>query len=444
MGVVYRFRYLLPPKLTRAIRDRLVERKLERHREQQRRELPPEIIAAETAPAAKAPIPIPTLPPAWPGFRGAARDGIVRSAVRSLPWPAGGPNVLWKQPIGGGQGSFAIAGGRAYTIEQRGSREVVASYLLRTGRELWTHRYEAYFQGPNGPPGPRSTPTVSGDRLYSLGSTGELRCLDAATGDLKWRRQILKDAESKNIAWGMTGSPLVQDGRVYVAPGGLGAAVIAYRADTGEPVWRSGNHSGGYAAPVIERVAGELQLLVFDGDGLSAYRPGDGSELWHFPWVTEWRVNASQPMVVDSESVFVSSGYGKGCGLLRVRREKKGYVVEPVWNNRNLKIQYSSAVFKDQYLYGPDDGILVCLDARSGERKWKGGRYGRAQVVLAGDYLVILCENGDLALVQANPEKYQELSRVPALDSDTMNHPAFGEGKMLIRNDREMMCLDMK
>ena len=379
----------------------------------------------------------------WPEFRGRHRDGIVRENLPSLPWPAEGPPILWKQPVGGGQASFAAAGGRVYTIEQRGEQEHVTSYAIETGQELWTRHYEAHFQS-GGPPGPRATPTVAKTWVFALGASGVLNCLDAATGEMIWQRNVLEDAATRNLYWGMAGSPLVRGGKVYLAPGGPEASVIAYDARSGAPLWKSGNHKAGYSSPLIAALGGREHLVIFDGTGLSAYDPETGTVLWHYPWETNLGANVAQPIFVDDSHIFISSE--RACALLRVISHDGRLGIERVWENRNLKLKYSSAVLSDGHIYGPDGAsgaIFVCLDAKTGKRKWKGGRYGFGQVILAGQYLVILCENGDLALVEATPESHREVSRVQALDGDTFSHPVMAEGKLLVRNHREMICFDL-
>lgn len=395
----------------------------------------------ETVPVA-ASAPVENLETQWPEFRGLARDGVVRSAVQ-LPWPEEGPRLLWEQPIGGGHGSFAIVGGRAYTIEQRGEDEVVACYAAESGREVWTHHYAARFNEFFGGPGPRTTPTVHKGRVFALGATGVLTCLDAASGRLHWQRNILEDAGAENLTWAVSASPLVYEARVYVVAGGQGASVVAYDETSGEPVLKGGDRKAGYASPMIATLAGTMHLLVFDGAGLSAYAPADLGELWHFSWKTSNDVNAGQPIVVGDREVFISSAYGHGCALLRVTGSDGRLAVEQVWFDRNLKLKFSSAVLRDGYVYGLDNDILTCVDVQNGKQLWKGGRYGYGQLVLADPFLIVQCESGDLALVEATPQGHRELSRVEALGSRTWNHPAVADGKLLVRNDRRMMCYDI-
>lgn len=400
----------------------------------------PQPVAPEPAVVKQAPA-----KPAWPGFRGPRRDGVSQDSAAKLPWPESGPKLVWEQPIGGGHGSFAVAAGRAYTLEQRGGEEVVAAYDVEDGTELWTHRYAAHFK-PNtiGTSGPRTTPAVSDGRVYSLGAAGDLVCLDAATGDRLWHRDILADAGAENLTWGMAGSPLVDGGRVYVIPGGPGASVVAYDAATGEEVWRAGDAKAGYASPTIAELGGMRQLLAFGGVELTAYAPEDGRVLWSHAWETDFDVNASQPIVVDGEHVLVSSEYGKGAALLRIKDSGAGYEVETVWKNNRMKSKFGGAVLHDGKIYGPDGAIFACLDVRTGERCWKGGRYGYSFPLLLGDHILIQCENGDLALIRATPEGHQEISRVSALDGDTANHPAIWDGRLLIRNHRTMTCFDLR
>jgi outer membrane protein assembly factor BamB len=329
-------------------------------------------------------------------------------------------------------------------MEQRSGDEAITCYELESGRELWATRYPGRFNPDTmGPGGPRATPTISGDRIYALGGTGVLSCLQARTGKVIWRRNALEDAKGQNITWGMAGSPLAYKDKVYVSPGGRSAAVIAYHARTGEPVWKSGNRTAGYASPMLARVAKVTQLFIFDGEGLSAYNPDVGKPLWHYPWKTDFGVNASQPIVVDDQHVLLSSAYDRGAALLRIVRRDEVLAVEPVWTNRNLKLKFGGGVFHKGFIYGPDDSIMVCIDARTGARCWKGGRYGNSQVLLVAGRLIIQCQNGDLALVEATNQEHREIIRFPALEGETWNYPAIGESKLLLRNDRQMMCYDL-
>ena len=390
----------------------------------------------------------------WPAFRGLFRDGIVRSSQFAMPWDKlRGPKVHWTRPVGGGLGSFAITGDLIYTLEQRKDQEAVVCYQLRTGDLHWIHSYKAHFDELLGGPGPRTTPTIRDGRVYTIGATGTLLCLSALTGKEIWKRDILKDANAPNLQWAVSASPLIVDNLVFTVPGGEQASLLAYDRNTGKIVKKLGKASAGYSSPVVATLLGIQQLLVFDAAGLSSYQPKSGQLLWHYPWETTQNINVAQPLVVDDEHLFISSGYGVGGALIRLTKKQTeglentvaaSYEPTLVWKNRRLRLKFSSAVIKDHFIYGLDENILTCLDAKTGKRQWKAGRYGYGQIVLMDSYLLIQCENGDLAIVRANPEEHQEIDRVTALDNKTWNHPALSQGFLLIRNDRKMMCFDLR
>jgi outer membrane protein assembly factor BamB len=439
--------------------DRAAE--IARHREAQRREGPPPEPPAPPVPplpdTGEAPAPADEVPagapvtPAtpstyWTDFRGPARDGHYQQRPIRTDWPAGPLPALWKQPIGGGYASFVVAGGRAFTIEQRGSQEVVAAYDVTTGRELWTNAWNARFRESMGGDGPRATPTWHDGRVYALGGHGELRCLEEASGRLLWRTNILEDAGATNLQWGMAGAPLVVDDNVVVLPGGQGGkSVAAYHKVTGRRAWSALDDTQAYSSPMLVTLAGVRQILVFSGSRLLGLAPGGGEVLWEFPWTTQFGVNASQPLLLSDRRVFISTGYGSGAAAIELTREAGGRLaVTELWRTNRMKNQFTSSVLHEGYIYGLDEAILACLDASTGELKWKGGRYGYGQVMLASGHLIVLTEGGDLALVRANPERHDELARFAVLEGKTWNHPAVSDGYLLVRNLNEMAAFDLR
>lgn len=385
-------------------------------------------------------------PTDFPEFRGRLRDGIVTGPPLARDWQAKPPRQLWMQPCGGGYAAFALAGNVAVTIEQRRDQEAVVAYDTATGKERWVYAYPALFTEKMGGPGPRATPTIRDGEVYSLGATGILVCLKAATGELKWSVNILEG--NANCYWGMSGSPLVYDNLVVVSPGvqlpsAAGRGVLAFNRGDGKLVWQAGHGKGGYSSPMLATLAGQRQVLVFDGEGISGYDPGDGKELWRAPWQNAQFINVAQPLVLDGDRVFISCGYGGGCTLLRVKRTNGSWTVETLWQNMNLKCQFTSPVAYQGHIYGLDMGILVCLDAETGERKWKAGRYDHGQLLLAGDLLVILSERGELALVEATPTAHRQLGIIPVFNRKTWNLPALADGKVYLRNDEMMACYDL-
>ena len=381
----------------------------------------------------------PELSAHWIAFRGPNRDGVYDQTSIKTVWPAEGLTPLWKQPVGGGYASFTVAHGAAFTIEQRRDSEVVVSYDIRTGRELWTHSWKSFFQEPMGGDGPRSTPTWDDGRLYALGATGELHCLDATTGALLWKRNILTDAGVRNIEWGMAASPLVVDGKVIVQPGGTdGASVVAYDKLTGDPVWKSLSDKQAYTSPVVVTLAGQRQLLVVSAERIIGMTVEDGRHLWSHPWTTMYGINSAQPIIVDDDHVFVSAGYDHGSILLNITRDGDSFTATPVWENRKMKNRFNSSVLHEGNIYGFDEFIFACIDARTGERCWKGGRYGYGQVLLASGHLIVLTERGELVLLRATPEQHEEIARFQAIEGKTWNAHAISDGILLIRNAQEM------
>lgn len=384
-------------------------------------------------------------PPYWVGFRGPRRDGHYREQAILTDWPAGGLKPLWKQPAGGGYASFAIAHGRAFTIEQRRRQEVVAAYDVATGRELWAHAWDAEFREWMGGDGPRSTPTWFDGRVYALGALGELRCLEDRTGRLLWRIDILEDNGARNLQWGMAASPLVFDDLVVVLPGGPGGrSVVAYDRLTGSRRWSSLDDKAAYSSPMLVTLNGRRQLLAVTARRLVALVPETGELLWEHPWVTDNDINASQPLRVGEQRLLLSSAYGHGAAVIEVTDDGGRQSARTVWEHNRLKNRFSSSVIHEGFIYGLDENILTCLDAETGEVRWKAGRYGHGQFLLASGHLIVLSEQGELALVRATPERHDELTRFPVLDGKTWNHPAMEDGVLLVRNLAEMAAFDLR
>ena len=410
-----------------------------RHREAQRQTVARSPVAVTPAPVAQA-----VQPPYWTDFRGPFRDGHYRERAIRTAWPASGLQPIWKQPVGGGYASFVIARGRAFTIEQRGSEEVVAAYEVATGRELWTNEWNATFRESLGGDGPRATPTWAGGVVYPLGATGELRALDDETGRLLWRTNILEDSGATNIDWGMAASPLVVGDAVIVLPGGPnGMSVVAYDRRSGARAWSSLSDKQAYASPMLVTLAGVRQLLVFSAVRLMGLSIDRGELLWEYPWTTAFDINAGQPIVLGENRVFLSSGYSTGAAVIEVTKGAP-LAVREIWRNNRMKNQFTSSVLHEGFIYGLDESILACVDAATGELRWKGGRYGYGQVMLASGHLIVLTEDGDLALVRATPGRHEEIARFPALSGKTWNHPAMADGYLLIRNIAEMAAYDLR
>src|SRR5688572_1395835 len=397
----------------------------------------------------------PIAPGSWSDFRGPNRDGRYTAAPIRTSWPKEGLRRLWKQPIGGGYASFVVADGRAFTIEQRREQEVVAAYDVQTGRELWTNAWNASFEESMGGDGPRATPTYHDGRIYALGAEGELRVLDAAKGTLVWRRNILSDNGAYNVSWGMSASPLIVDDTVVVLPGGTrGSSVVAYRKATGDPVWKALNDEASYTSPMLVTIGGVRQLLVVTATRVVGLTPDKGTLLWEYPWSTFNGINVAQPIVFTHngrDRIFMSASYGHGAAVFELSPSSlsgpggaERFQARTVWENERMKNKFTSSVLHNGHIYGLDQSILASDNAETGEQNWKGGRYGYGQLVLAGDHLVVLTEDGDVVLVNATPARHEEIARFSAIEGKSWNHPVIADGKLLVRNIQEMAAFEIR
>jgi outer membrane protein assembly factor BamB len=380
----------------------------------------------------------------WTGFRGPGRDSrYLEGEIRTV-WPSDGLPLLWRRDVGGGYASIVAGPGLLFTIEQRGRQEVVAAYDSETGAQVWSHGWDAEFQEVMGGDGPRATPQWHEGRLYVLGATGEFRCFDAASGKVQWGLNIISDNGARNLEWGMSASPLITGDQVILLPGGPSdRSVVAYHRLTGEFLWGSLSDKQAYAAPIQSELAGREQLLVVTAERVVGLDPEGGDLLWEYPWVTSYDVNSVEPLLLGSDRFFISSGYGHGAAVLEIGRGKDGYTVRTVWKNKEMKNKFNGSVLHEGHVYGLDEGILACVDVATGERKWKGGRYGYGQILLASDHLVVLTERGDLVLVEANAQDHRELARFSALTGKTWNYPVIVGGRLLVRNQTQMACFDV-
>jgi len=402
--------------------------------------------AAAPAPAPKPPAnnvktvanPMPDAPSTWPGFRGPQRDALVRGVQIESDWTKSPPVELWRRPIGPGWSSFAVRGDLAYTQEQRGEEEVVSSYNLTTGKLVWSHRDRVRFWESNAGAGPRATPSVSNGRVYTLGATGLLNALDARTGASLWSRDAKADTGAETPGWGFAGSPLVVDDLVVVAVSGR---LAAYDAATGSPRWQAPAGGAGYSSPHLATIDDVPQILLLRGARTTSVSPKDGTVLWEHKG--EPTVSMLQPALLPNGGILVATGDamgGTGLHRLNVSHSASGWSVAEQWVSRGLKPYHNDIVVHKGHAFGFDGSILACIDVDQGERKWKGGRYGHGQLMLLPeqDLLLVLSEEGELALVKATPDQFTEVARFKAIEGKTWNHPAMAGDEVLVRNGEEM------
>ncbi len=378
----------------------------------------------------------------WPGFRGVLRDGIVRDTNIATDWSVTPPVELWRRPVGPGWSSFAVSGDLIYTQEQRGDEELVSCYRMSDGTPVWVHRDQARFWEGTAGAGPRATPTINNGLVYALGATGILNALAAETGAVVWSRNAKADTDAPTPDWGFAASPLIVDDAVIVAAGGT---LAAYDARTGALRWVGTKYSGHYGSPHLATIDGVAQVLQTGGPGIASFSPADGTMLWEHAW--EGGSIAQPAMTADGDLLFTAVTGPGGLGMRRlvVSRGAGGWTATERWTSNGLKPYFNDYVVHGTHAYGFDNNILASINLQDGKRAWKGGRYGNGQLILlsAQDLLLVLTEEGELALVSATSEKFTEVARVPAIDGMTWNHPVLVGDVLLVRNGAEMAAFKL-
>lgn len=397
---------------------------------------------------------------AWPQYHGPHGDRTI-AATLDAAWPEDGPAVDWKVPTPAGFSSFSVAGGRAFTLigrgEGNGMREVCVALDAASGREIWRTPLsslsydgggEAGAGDNTGGDGPRSTPSISGDRVYVLDSALLLACLDASTGRTLWKHDLMAEHAGRSIRWQNAASPLVDDGRVFVAGGGRGQSLLAFDARSGAVLWKTGDEMITHATPIAATLADVRQVIWFLQSGLVATEPSTGEELWRaeFPY----RVSTAASPVVFEDIVYCSAGYGVGAGAFKVTLDDATFKAEPLWRQRNKLINHwSTPVCKDGFLYGMFSfkeygaGPLMCVDIRDGETRWSRDGFGPGNCILVGSRIVALSDAGEVVLADATPDAYRETARSDVLDGKCWSSPAYADGDLFVRSTVEGARLGM-
>jgi outer membrane protein assembly factor BamB len=378
----------------------------------------------------------------WPGFRGPKRDSVIPGVRLATDWTSSPPVEMWRRPVGPGWSSFAVQGDRLYTQEQRGEDEIVACYRVSTGEPVWRHRDATRFWESNGGAGPRGTPTLHDGRVFAFGATGILNALDAQTGAKIWSRNVGADTMRAVPEWGFTSSPLIVDDLVVVAAAGT---LAAYDAASGEPRWRGPSYGGSYSSPHLATIDGVTQVLLLGGPGAISVSPADGKVLWVYSWTPGPIV---QPAVLPDGDIVINSiaaTGGLGTRRLHASHGAAGWQLEERWTSTGLKPNFNDFVLHKGHAFGFDGSILSSINLQDGARNWKGGRYGNGQMLLLADQdvLLVISEDGELALVSATTDGYRELARFPALNAKTWNHPVLVNDVLLVRNGEEMAAFRM-
>ena len=379
----------------------------------------------------------------YPQFLGPDRNAAVLGVSLARNWDASPPREIWRREVGSAWSAFAIAGDWAVTQEQHGDEEDVVAYDLATGEERWRHSDATRYATTIGGVGPRATPTIDGDAVFTLGANGLLNALELETGRRLWSRDLLEEHAAGNREWGKSCSPLVVGELVVASAGGTSnQSLVAYDRATGELVWAAGTDTSSYSSPVLLELAGSDQIVMRNQGSITAHDPATGTVLWSEGWPNQ-QPNVAVPLLLGDDRVLFSTGYGIGSKLFRVVAGEGGFEIEQLWESPRMKAKFTNLVEHQGYVYGLDDGVLVCLDPATGERCWKKGRYGHGQVILAGDLLLLTTEEGEVSLIEPNPDELRVLGSFAPFSGKSWNPPALAGSLLLLRTDREAALYEL-
>jgi outer membrane protein assembly factor BamB len=381
----------------------------------------------------------------WPQWRGPNRDGISKETGLLKEWPKEGPPLVWKaQGAGRGYSSFAVAGGRLYTMGLRNDREYVIAFDTATGKEAWATPHGSAFHNDRGD-GPRGTPTVDGDKLYALGGNGDLASLDAKTGRVRWTMNVLQKFGGSNITWGISESPLVIGDKVLVNAGGPGASIVALNKKDGSLIWKSQSDRAGYSSAITLEAGGTTQVVFFTSSRAVGLDLKDGRLLWDYPRAANNVANAATP-ISRGNRVFISSDYGNGGGLVEIKAGDKGLTAQEIYFTKDMRNHHSSSVLVGDHLYGFSSSILTAMRFDTGEIAWKDRSVGKGSLVYADGHLYCLSENGVVGLVEATPTGYREKGRfrIPQDSLPTWAHPVVAGGRLYLRDQDTIYAFDVK
>lgn len=378
-------------------------------------------------------------------FLGNKGDNRVEGVILARDWKAQPPKEIWRHEVGAGWTGFVVKGALAITQEQRGPDELVVAYNLSDGKPVWIYSKSIRFSEGQGGDGPRATPTIFNDRVYTMGATGWLSCLDFSTGSLIWETDVLANPKAENLRWGKSCSPLVFGDKVIVTGGEKSsAAILAYEARTGKPLWQSGLPGDGssYTTVVATKLGGRDVLLCVNASSLTIHDPATGTILANHPWEGIWP-KCSDPIALPGDRILLTAGYQMGDYLLQAKADGEKFSLEVLWNTRTMKTTFNNCTIRDNAAYGIDDGMLACIDLKDGKRLWKSERVGHGQVLAVGDLLLVQTEPGPVLLVEASPAGSKVLGRLKALEGKTWNNLCLAGKFLLCRNDREAACFEL-
>jgi outer membrane protein assembly factor BamB len=382
-----------------------------------------------------------TLAADWPQWRGPDRNGISQEKDWKDQWPDEGPKIAWKAKVGLGYSSIVIADGRAFTVGHEDGKDTIFAFEVETGKEVWKHSYAAelgdkYFQG-----GTTGTPTIEGNRLYWLSRWGDLFSFDAATGKIVWNKNIQKETGAVLPDWGFTGAPLVYENLLVL---NVGEGGVAVDKASGKLVWASATKKAGYSTPLPFKEKDRTLLVIGSAQAYVAVEPKSGAEAWRIRWVTEYGVNAADPIITENH-IFLSTGYGKGAALFT-----RSNLESPVWKSKVLRTQLNPGILLDGFVYGVDGDTsekarLKCIDFNTGQEKWSEATFGSGGIIVANGKIIALSAQGELMVAPATSSGFKPTARAQVLGGTSWTAPVLANGRVYCRNSRgDLACVDLR
>jgi len=385
-------------------------------------------------------------PADWFQWRGPNRDGISVETGLLQAWPKGGPPQVWRTSgAGNGYSSFSSAGGRLYTLGARAGNEYVTAFDRATGKKVWEYQNGRRYENDRGD-GPRSTPTVDGDRLYVLGGSGDLTCLEAATGTRVWSVNLIQKFGGRNPYWGYSESPLVVGDRILVNAGGPRASIVALAKADGATLWQNHGDEAGYSSPMLMRTGSLNQVIFFTGARAMAVDPRDGRLLWSHNKAANGTANIATP-IVRGTRVFLSSDYGTGSALLDIRAAGNLASANEVYFTRDMRNHHASSVLIDDHVYGFSSSILTALKFDTGAMAWRDRSVGKGSLIFADRRLYLFSEDSVVGLAEASPTGYREHGRFSLPQQSglpTWSHPIISGGLLIVRDQDNVYAYDVR
>jgi outer membrane protein assembly factor BamB len=372
----------------------------------------------------------------WNRYRGPNLNGISKETGWQANWPVEGPKRLWKASVGVGFSSVTVSQGHVYTIGNADDTDTVFCFDAVSGKPVWKHPYPCkldpkYYEG-----GPSSTPTVDGDRVYTMSKKGDLLCLNSSNGEVVWSKNVHDELGAQEPTWGFAGSPLVEGDKLIL---NVGEAGTAFDKKTGKLIWTSGKGVSGYSTPVPFDQGKQRCVAIMAAKSVIAVKVADGKEVWSYPWETTYDVNAANPIISDGR-IFISSGYGHGCALLDISKDKPA----KIWENKNMRNHFASSILWKGSIYGVDENELKCLTWDNGEVKWGEKKFGKGSLMMADGKIIGLSEKGELMVAEATPAAFKPVSQAQVLGGKCWSVPVLSNGKVYCRNAKgDLVCLDV-